>query len=330
MCINPTYVWMERGPKWEKQPVPCRKCWRCKKNRINDYTGRALCEVAVSSVTCTITLSYAPRTDLADKILHPRHFQLFMKMLRRAGHKVRYLVAGEYGELKGRAHFHAVLFFEHLASPPPGAPAPFWNPRHSDDPFSSAPFSRLIPPKTRLHIREWPHGLVFVDWSSDEKSIRYVCKYILSDDKNRAWFSMSKKPTLGSAWFSQKAQTARAHNVLPSAFAYRPPGSTSNQTFMVTGATRRDYLNAITTDRADLPRMSEWTAKSFEKYERQREAQRVAAMSADELLEHFRSERDERIRRADEEAEWARLREIEKNDELIRSSCDGIGRPPKK
>ena len=111
MCINPSFIWVQCGPKWEKQPVGCKACWRCKRNRVNDYVGRCLAEAAVSSHTCVVGLTYAPRDDLADKLLQPRHFQLFMKLLRRAGHKVRYFVAGEYGDEKGRAHFHAILFF---------------------------------------------------------------------------------------------------------------------------------------------------------------------------------------------------------------------------
>lgn len=272
MCINPNFVWVERGPKWEQQPVACRQCWRCKQNRVNDYVARAMCEASVSQISCTITLSYAPRDDLADKVLHPRHFQLFMKLLRRAGHKVRYLVAGEYGDLKGRAHFHAILFFTHLE--PLGDRGLM--PRYKDDyaPGTSAedwgPFCREIPHKRMIHIREWPHGHIKVDWSASEESARYVCKYLLAENKNNAWFSLSKKPALGAAWFAKKAEKARELGVLPSTFEYMPPGGTKGRPYLMTGATRRDYLNAITTDPAMRERMSEWVRKSFDKYERQR------------------------------------------------------------
>ncbi|XZQ27849.1 rolling circle replication-associated protein [Rhodobacter capsulatus] len=243
---------------------------------MNDYVARALAEASVSAVTATVTLTYAPRDDLADKVLHPRHFQLFMKLLRRAGHKVRYLVAGEYGDLRGRAHFHALLF-QHLLPleryrcsdgqvydlPPDqfsdlsvidrvqrGLPA-VYNPGHLFDPQTSQPFSRQIPQKRMVHIREWPHGHIKVDWSASEKSARYVCKYLLSDNKNNAWFSLSKKPALGAAWFARKAALARELGVLPSSFEYLPPGGSRNKTYLMTGATRRDYLDAITQDDAD-------------------------------------------------------------------------------
>lgn len=263
MCINPSLVWVRLGPKWEQQPVACRQCWRCKQNRLNDYIARAMAEAAYSSAVATVNLTYAPRDDLADRLLTPRHFQLFMKQLRNSGHKVRYLVAGEYGSLKGRAHFHAILFFSdlrNLASVRVPGPVPAYG--------APGPFCREIPSKRMVHIREWPHGHVTVDWSGSERAIRYVCKYLLADDKNSAWFSLSKKPALGAAFFAEKARLAAGLGVLPSSFNYLPPGGSRDRPYMMTGASRRDYMNAITTDPARRPEMSEWVQKSFDKLQR--------------------------------------------------------------
>lgn len=290
MCILPNHVWVDLGSKWEKQPVACRQCWRCKENRVNDYVGRAMCETSVSLATVTLSLTYAPRDDLADKVLTPRHFQLFMKLLRRAGHKVRYLVAGEYGDLKSRAHFHAILFFTHIAPNPTGE-IPGWQ-------TWDAPFCREIPQKRMVHIREWPHGHIKCDWNADEKAARYVCKYLLADDKNNAWFSLSKKPTLGAAWFVRKAEMAVGLSVMPSSFEYSPPGGDREKSYLMTGATRRDYMNAISTDEALKPRLSEWVLKSFEKYRKaeaeEAEARADAALSTEEMLEQMNLARDQR------------------------------------
>lgn len=260
MCISPSFVWVQRGPNWEQQPVACRQCWRCRQNRVNDYVARSLAEAAVSQVTATVNLTYAPRDDLADKVLAPRHFQLFMKLLRKAGHKVRYLVAGEYGETKGRAHFHALLFFQHIQPLADRGPVPAYR--------AEGPFCREIPHKRMVHIREWPHGHVTVDWSASEKAARYVCKYLLAENKNNVWFSLSKKPALGAQWFAEKAARAVELDVLPSSFEYLPPGGNRKLPYLMTGATRRDYLNAITQDADRIGQMSEWVAKSFEKYRR--------------------------------------------------------------
>lgn len=323
MCINPSHIWVERGPANERVPVPCGDCWRCKKNRIDDYVGRSLAEAATSQRVCTITLTYAPRDDLADKVLHPRHFQLFMKLLRRSGHLVRYLVAGEYGDLRGRAHFHAILFFEHFAEARP-SDAPFYRPEHLADPFNSQPFSDQIPQMRMSHIREWPHGHVNVDWNADEKSIRYVCKYLLSDDKNRAWFSVSKYPPLGNAWFMQKAEVAKDLGVLPATWTYTPPGATRDRPYYLSGASRRDFLNAITQDPADKDRMSEWTRKTFEKHERARLMDEINSLPAEVQEQAF----IERIERQEEQQRLMRfsreLREAGNLDDLVAQSSDGI------
>lgn len=266
MCITPNSVWVQRGSKWEQQPMACRQCWRCKENRVNDYIARGMAEASTSTHSCTLNLTYAPRDDLADKVLNPRHFQLFMKLLRRRGHLVRYLVAGEYGETKGRAHFHAVLFFTEIKRLAQDDPKPAYQPDDLAETNRLSPFSRQVPQKRMVHIREWPHGHITCDWSASEKSIRYVCKYLLQDDKNNAWFSLSKKPALGAAWFAQKAATAKTLSVLPHSFEYQPPGASPDKRYLMTGASRRDYLAAITTDKALRPRMSEWVQKTFDKH----------------------------------------------------------------
>lgn len=323
MCICPSHVDVLRGPKWQKIAVPCKKCWRCKKNRVEDYVGRALCEAQTSEKVATITLTYAPRDDLADKILHPKHFQLFMKLLRRSGHEVRYLVAGEYGELRGRTHFHAILFFKRLAQVVPSE-APMYNWEHLSDPFASQPFGDQIPHQQNCHIREWPHGHVFVDWSCTPKAIRYVCKYVLADDKNRAWFSLSKKPPLGAAWFAQKAETAKSLDVLPSTFAYAAPGNESNKhPSVMSGATRRDYLNAITQNPEDKPRMSETTLKTFVKYERARLMDDLYSQPAEVQEQAFLDRMEQQEDQAHLMRLGAKFREASENEDALLSS-DGV------
>lgn len=323
MCINPSFVWLQRGPNSIKQPVPCKVCWQCKQSRVNDYVGRCLAEMATSKAVCVLTLTYAPRSDLADKVLHARHFQLFMKRLRRAGHLVRYLVAGEYGDMKGRAHFHAILFFEEMAATA-ATRVPFYNPAHLSNPSQSQPFSDRLPQLAMCHIREWPHGHVLPDWSADERAIKYVCKYMLKGEKGEYWLSMSKKPPLGAAWFAQKAEQARKLGVLPSSFDYLPPGATRSRPYVMTGATRRDYLNAITQNPDDKARMSEWVLKTFEKHERARLIDELNALPLAEQEQAFFDRRSHE----DEQDRFARLgkkyREASEMEELMAQSPDGI------
>jgi len=258
-----------------------------------------MAEAAYSQKVAVITLTYAPRDDLADKVLHPHHFQLFIKQLRNAGHKIRYLVVGEYGSLRDRAHFHAILFFQDLKRRPAGSPAPFYNPVHLADYANSAPFCASIPQKQMTHIREWPHGHVIVDWASDERAMRYVCKYLLKGTKEY-WFSLSKKPPLGAAFFAKKAETAKGFGVLPSSFQYLPPGGDREKSYLMTGATRRDYLNAITTDPGERGRMSEWVQKSFDKYARKRLEDEIAAIPPEVQLARMAENISDRQKPEDE------------------------------
>lgn len=265
MCISPSHVWVQRGAEWEKVPKPCGDCWRCRENYISDYTGRCLAEAATSEAACVLNMTYAPREDLADKVLYPRHFQDFIRALRKRGHKVRYLVAGEYGELKGRAHFHAILFFKVLKARPVKRPVPFYNWDHIQEPETSGPFCREVPHNEMCHISEWPHGHVTCDWDFRDKAVRYCVEYLRKDREN-SWFSVSKKPPLGAEWFAQKAAIARELGVLPSKFEYAPPGAEPGKRYLMTGATRRDYLAACKPELHSTDRMSEWVLKTFEKH----------------------------------------------------------------
>lgn len=279
MCIKPDSVWVKRGPRWEQTPKPCGNCWRCRQNYMNDYVGRCLAEAATSVAFCAITLTYGPRDDLADKVLMPLHFQLFMKRLRRVGHKVRYLAVGEYGSLKDRAHFHVLLFFKKLV---PGIGVPQYNWGHLSDPESSLRFcGEMISDREKLvHVREWPHGHVTCEWNGGERAVRYVCKYLLKGEKGEYWFSPSKKPPLGAEWFAQKARQARELGVLPSSFEYLPPGGNRDRPYLMTGATRRDYLAALGDIGDRRKEMSEWVQRSYDKHQRDARLDDLEALAA--------------------------------------------------
>ena len=263
MCQSPSWVYKACAPVPTKISVACRKCWQCKSNRVNDYVGRALAEAQTSDWVLALTLTYAPRSDLADKVLTPRHFQTFMKLVRRGNYNARYLVAGEYGSLKGRAHFHAILFGKGQKPE--------------------------IPQKQNCHIESWPHGHVFADWTGDEKALRYVCKYILKEDQREGWFSLSKKPALGHAYFQKRAKRFAELGAFPSSFCYMPPGGSKNREYLMTGATRRDFLETMCvewqkTRPLELSRLSEWVRNAVEKRDFNA---RVAEAEARPLLEQI-------------------------------------------
>lgn len=284
MCITPSYIWIEKGPGFEKIPVPCKQCWRCKANRVNDYVGRSLCEASTSDSVCALTLTYAPRDDLSDKVLTPRHFQAFIKRLRNAGHKIRYLVAGEYGELRGRAHFHAVLFFKGQAPE--------------------------IPHKKNAHIDAWEHGHVFADWSVGDRTLRYVCKYILKKEHGKGWFSLSKKPTLGAEYFARRAREYARLGIMPRSFEYQAPGG-QKRPYLLTGATRRDLLLAIIAAMGenipDPKTRSEWVQKGMEKAETWQHLRHLPKQETDQMISEMKEQLD-KSRMNEEQSEYSVLR----------------------
>lgn len=264
MCVSPSTIYVERGPKWEAVPVACKQCWRCRKNRVDDYVGRALCEASTSLATLALTLTYRPRADGYDRFLHVPHFQHFIKRLRRRGHSLRYLAAGEYGALRDRAHFHVLLFFRGMVA---SDQIPSYDWGHEHEPDLSAPLSALLPNSDLVHIREWPHGHVVADWQGGQRAIRYVCKYLLDPSKKQGWFTLSKKPPLGAEFFALRAARYLEMGAMPSALEYVPPGM--DRPVPMTGATRRDFLKAIGVHLHERSRLSEWVSKAAERVERQ-------------------------------------------------------------
>jgi len=176
----------------------CGKCNQCKWAKVDDWVGRSLLEAMYSQWSIPITLTYRDQPDGSHKHITKHHFQTAIRTLRRAGHKVRYIASGEYGDLKARAHFHAILFGQTIG-----------------------------PPVEKIREREWvdwwPHGHVFADdHQATPKSIRYVAKYLMKEHGNQ-WFTCSKKPPIGDLGIRQIAMRSAQAGVLPS-LRYMPDG----------------------------------------------------------------------------------------------------------
>lgn len=273
MCISSKVIKVLRGPNYVDQQVACGKCWQCRKSRVNDYVGRCLCELSTSKEVLVLTLTYRDRTenDLAEKVIYPPHFQKFVRALRDSQHSLRYLAAGEYGELKGRAHFHCILFLN-----------------SSDDALDL--LKSQIPQKQITHIPQWPHGHVFGDWGGSESKLRYVCKYLLKPDElhSKVWYTLSKKPALGGEYFYQKALRDAEFGVMPHQFGYKPPFGESSWKYTMTGATRRDYLTTLIAARSVIygklnkRQLNEWVLRSVEKLEKAQHQQVYDSLPTEE------------------------------------------------
>lgn len=109
------FVESQRNQAIRNLELACGQCIGCRLERSRRWAVRCVHEATLHEWNCFVTFTYqtAPPSLVYDD------FQRFMKRLRKKvncfdvtlGHWVpRYFVGGEYGEEKGRPHFHACLF----------------------------------------------------------------------------------------------------------------------------------------------------------------------------------------------------------------------------
>lgn len=111
-CITP--IWLEKLGRF----VPCGRCRACRVNYSSMWSTRLMHELASHKNAVFLTLTYSDKNlifsiDNKRPTLYKRHWQLFMKRLRRYDdqeRKFKYYVCGEYGETTGRPHYHAIIF----------------------------------------------------------------------------------------------------------------------------------------------------------------------------------------------------------------------------
>lgn len=213
--------------------IDCRVCSSCIVKYQNALIGSLLAETAYAEKAVSMTMTYAndpgsdSRSDLAHKMLTASHVREFTERLRKARGfgRVRYLVAGEYGPLYGRAHWHAVLIFED------GMPAfDFSSPRYNDN-------------------RLWPYGFISAKPCEDEAGFAYACKYAVKSTKamqgNQHYMPgvetvlrRSRIPPLGLPFFLEKA-VQQADFGIPLSMRYMPPGGLQKANYHVRGLSSR-------------------------------------------------------------------------------------------
>lgn len=105
-------VFVERGRIKRPLFLPCGQCIGCRLERSRQWAVRCMHEAQLHENNIFVTLTYDDDHIPTDFSLNYRHFQLFMKRLRKdfSGRNVRFYMCGEYGEDFQRPHFHACLF----------------------------------------------------------------------------------------------------------------------------------------------------------------------------------------------------------------------------
>lgn len=177
----------------------CRDCWQCRQTRLDDWVGRGIAESKTATACNAITLTYGKGDHARAAVLTYSDVQKYFKRLRKAGFPCAYIVAGEYGSMKARAHWHLIIYW-----------------------LDAVPPHQL---RKRVDDQYWPHGHVFWD-KVDHASLRYVLKYILKDQadaEKQSFFMMSKKPPIGARYFAGRAQTYVNQSLAPQDLNYTFP-----------------------------------------------------------------------------------------------------------
>lgn len=126
MCFHPVsvpYYKLENGMRVRHYNlVPCGKCLACLSEQRKQWAFRIENEALYGGHAAVyfVTLTYAPEFLPEGNTLVKDHVKKYMHDLRQMldlryeddAPKVKYYFCGEYGSRYGRAHYHAILFFE--------------------------------------------------------------------------------------------------------------------------------------------------------------------------------------------------------------------------
>ena len=227
MCIEPTML--------DGLEVSCRKCWQCRKRRVEDLIGRCIAESKFSDKTYACTLTYAESAGVNAATLVYKDVQNFLKRLRKK-YKVRYIVTGEYGTKKNRAHWHIILFFKG-EYPEPQKMEKFGRARKRSE--------------YRVVWKYWPHGFTYFQ-QPDWKGFQYALKYVLKDQDERVkitHIAMTKFPPLGDIYFRELAKQHVEEMILPRnvMYKFRDVRTSRNKIkkFCMKGKTKDKFLRRI-------------------------------------------------------------------------------------
>lgn len=225
------------GSSYQAIQLPCSRCVTCRQRRSMEWAARCMHEAQLYPRNCFITLTYSPENLPDDMSLHVDHFQRFMKRLRKrfegvsdvvddngiVSRPIRFFHCGEYGSLRGRPHYHSLLFnFD-------------------------------FPDKVRYRIHNgnllyrsdaleelWPFGFSSIG-ECNFKSACYVASYIfkkrLGKDADSHYFdpstgvfkspeyvTMSRRPGIASRWFQRYSSDVYPRDgILVNGLLRRPP-----------------------------------------------------------------------------------------------------------
>jgi len=191
----------------ERLSIPCGRCVGCRLERSRQWALRCVHEASLHEDNAFITLTYAPEHIPPGGTLIKKHFQDFVKRLRKhhEPRAVRYFHCGEYGDESKRPHYHGLLFGVAFADQ-----TLFKRSASGEAIYTSEILSRL-----------WPAGFCTtgaVTFESAAYVARYVMKKITGPDAAKhyqftdpdtgevhqrlpEYTTMSLKPAIAKNWY---------------------------------------------------------------------------------------------------------------------------------
>lgn len=183
--------------------LPCRRCIGCRVDRETEWSVRMMHEAEQHKHNEFVTLTYDEDHLPWDNSLDHSHVQQFIRALRKkTKQKIRFYVAGEYGEQRSRPHYHLILFGLKLT-----------------DKIQVAEKSY----RSALLTEVWGMGTVDIGQNVTRASCVYVAGYMLKDSmkeweidfewpnlitgemrpRKPPYSKMSNRPGVGKAWYEK-------------------------------------------------------------------------------------------------------------------------------
>lgn len=219
--VQKTQIAFKRSESWrgEKIELPCGQCIGCRLDRAKMWATRCVHEASLYDENSFITLTYNDEHLPKDGSLCLKHFQDFMKRIRKenAPKKIRFFHCGEYGESFARPHYHALLFNHDFKD------KKLFTRRNNIPIYTSESLSRL-----------WPFGFNTIGEVNLE-SAGYVARYTLKKVTGikqeehygsmvPEYATMSRRPGIGKEWFDRfSGDVYPADRVVINGTYTRPP-----------------------------------------------------------------------------------------------------------
>ena len=209
--------------------VPCGSCIGCRLDQSRSWSIRCVHEAQMHNQNMFLTLTYSDDYLPAMGDLRIKHFQDFMKRLRKRFEDIpiRFFHCGEYGTLNKRPHYHALIFGLDM-------PDKILYQENRGNKIYRSPLLETL----------WPLGfstIGSVTWQSAGYVARYVMKKITGDmakahyerldeetgeiyNLKPEYTTMSRRPGIGYDWYQKYKSDVFPHDyVVIEGKQFKPP-----------------------------------------------------------------------------------------------------------